>query len=203
MIEALDLNDVTVVGHSTGGGEVARYIGRHGTKRVAKAVLIAAVPPLLAKRSQPRGPADRGVRRICAPASLTDRAQFYRTSPCSSTAQTAGRKVSQGVLDQFWPWSMQSGLRTRTNASRPLRDRLHRRPEEKFDVPTLLIHGEDDQVVPVGNSMQSARHHQGRQGHLLPGRAARHHRHAPGPGQRRPARLPAELIAARREGRSP
>jgi non-heme chloroperoxidase len=110
-IEQLDLKDVTVVGHSTGGGEVARYIARHGTKRVAKAVLIAAVPPVMLKSdSNPEGlPMEvfDGLRNGV----MKDRSQFYKDLAVPFYgANRPGAKVSQGTLDQFWLWSMQSGL---------------------------------------------------------------------------------------------
>jgi non-heme chloroperoxidase len=159
VIEALDLNDVTLVGHSTGGGEVARYIGRHGTKRVARAVLIAAVPPLLLKTpANPEGlPIEvfDGIR-----ASLfNDRSQAYRdfAAPFYG-ANRPGAKVSQGVLDQFWLWSMQSGLKNAYESIKAFSETDFTEDLKKFDVPTLVLHGEDDQVVPVKNSaVKSAR----------------------------------------------
>ena len=159
VIEALDLNDVTVVGHSTGGGEVARYIGRHGTARVAKAVLIAAVPPgLLKTAANPEGlPIEvfDGLR-----ASLfKDRSQFYKDLAVQFYgANRPGAKVSQGVLDQFWLWSMQSGLKNSDASIKTLAETDFTEDLEKFDVPTLILHGEDDQIVPVrASAMKSAR----------------------------------------------
>ena len=159
LIEALDLNDVTLVGHSTGGGEVARYIGRHGTKRVARAVLIAAVPPLLIKTpANPEGlPVEvfDGLR-----ASLfNDRAETYREfASMFYGANRPGAKVSQGVLDQFWLWSMQSGLKNAYESIKAFSETDFTEDLKKFDVPTLVLHGEDDQIVPVKNSaMKSAR----------------------------------------------
>jgi non-heme chloroperoxidase len=159
VIEALDLTDVTLVGHSTGGGEVARYIGRHGTRRVARAVLIAAVPPLLLQTpANPEGlPMEvfDGIR-----ASLfNDRSQAYRdfASPFYGANRT-GSKVSQGVLDQFWLWSMQSGLKNAYESIKAFSETDFTEDLKKFDVPTLVLHGEDDQVVPVKNSaVKSAR----------------------------------------------
>src|SRR3954469_8226720 len=112
VIDALDLTDITMVGHSTGGGEVARYIGRYGTKRVAKAVLIAAVPPLMLKTAaNPEGlPIELfdGFRASVA----KDRSQLYKDfAPQFYGANRSGAKVSQGLLDQFWLWSMQCGLK--------------------------------------------------------------------------------------------
>jgi non-heme chloroperoxidase len=157
VIEALDLEDVTLVGHSTGGGEVARYIGRHGTERVARAVLIAAIPPFLLKTdANPEGlPLDvfDGLR-----ASLfNDRAQFYKELAVQFYgANRAGAKVSQGVLDQFWTWSMQAGLKGAYESIKALSETDFTEDLKKFDVPTLVLHGEDDQIVPVHNSARKS-----------------------------------------------
>ena len=159
LIEKLDLNDITLVGHSTGGGEVARYIGRHGTARVAKAVLIAAVPPIMLKTdANPEGlPIEvfDGLRN-----SLTkDRAQFYRDLAVQFYgANRPGSQVSQGVLDQFWLWSMQSGLINAYECVKAFSETDFTGDLAKFDVPTLVLHGEDDQIVPVKDSaVKSAR----------------------------------------------
>ena len=159
VIDALDVNDVTVVGHSTGGGEVARYIGRHGTSRVAKAVLISAVPPgLLQSDANPEGlpiEAFDGLRAGL----MADRSQFYKDLAVQFYgANRPGAEVSQGVLDQFWTWSMQSGLKNSYESITSLSETDFTEDLEKFDVPTLLLHGEDDQVVPVrASSLKSAR----------------------------------------------
>ena len=159
VIEALDLHDVTVVGHSTGGGEVARYIGRHGTSRVAKAVLISAVPPgLVQSDANPEGlpiEAFDGIRAGL----MADRSQFYKELAVQFYgANRAGAEVSQGVLDEFWAWSMQSGLKNSYESVTSLSETDFTEDLEKFDVPTLLLHGEDDQIVPVrASSMKSAR----------------------------------------------
>jgi len=153
VIETLDLHDVTLVGHSTGGGEVARYIGRRGTSRVAKAVLISAVPPLMLKTAaNPEGlPIEvfDGLR-----ASLVkDRSQFYRDLAIQFYgANRPGAAVSQGVLDQFWLWSMQSGLKNAYESIRAFSETDFTGDLEKFNVPTLVLHGEDDQIVPVKDS---------------------------------------------------
>ncbi len=159
VIDALDLKQVTLVGHSTGGGEVARYIGRHGTSRVAKAVLIAAVPPLLLKTAaNPEGiPMEvfDGLRAGL----MKDRSQFYKefASPFYGANQP-GAKVSQGLLDQFWTWSMQSGLKNAYESIKAFSETDFTEDLKKIDVPTLVLHGEDDQIVPVKNSaMKSAR----------------------------------------------
>jgi non-heme chloroperoxidase len=153
VIEALDLNQVTVVGHSTGGGEVTRYIGRHGTSRVAKAVLIAAVPPLMLKtEANPEGlPMELfdGLRAGL----MNDRSQTYRDfAPAFYGANRPGAKVSQGILDQFWSWSMQSGLKNAYDSIKAFSETDFTEDLQKFDVPTLVLHGEDDQIVPVKNS---------------------------------------------------
>ena len=201
VIEALDLDDVTVVGHSTGGGEVARYIGRHGTSRVAKAVLISAVPPgLMQSDANPEGLPNEAVNGILA-GLRADRSQFYKDLAIQFYgANRPGAEVSQGILDEFWSWSMQSGLKNSYGSVKSLGESDFTEDLEKFDVPTLVLHGEDDQIVPVRSiGDEVGADHQGREGHLLPGRAARHHGHAPGPDQRRPARLPPELAATTRQ----
>jgi len=157
LIEALDLHDVTLVGHSTGGGEVTRYIGRHGTKRVAKVVLISAIPPLLLKTpSNPEGlPIELfdGMRR----ALFNDRSQFYKELAVQFYgANRPGAKVSQGILDQFWLWSMQAGLKNSYDSSKTLSETDFTEDLKKFDVPTLVMHGEDDQIVPVKNSAKKS-----------------------------------------------
>jgi non-heme chloroperoxidase len=158
VIEALDLHDVTVVGHSTGGGEVARYIGRHGTDRVAKIVLISAVPPILVNSAgNPDGLPIEAFDGLLA-GMANDRSQFYLDlAKQFYGANRPGSDVSQGVLDQFWAWSMQSGLKNSYECVKSLSESDFTADLERFDVPTLLIHGEDDQVVPVANSMRSAR----------------------------------------------
>ena len=153
VIEALDLKNVIAVGHSTGGGEVARYIGRHGTERLAKAVLIAAVPPLLLKSAtNPDGiPIEvfDGLRSALA----RDRSQFYKDfAVMFYGANRPGAKVSQGTLDQFWLWSMQAGLKNSYDSIKAFSETDFTEDLKKFDVPTLVMHGEDDQVVPIKES---------------------------------------------------
>jgi len=150
VIETLDLKDVTLVGHSTGGGEVARYIGRHGTKRVAAAVLIAAVPPILVKSdANPEGiPIEvfDGLRSSLA----NDRSQFWKDFAIMFYgANRPGAKVSQGMLDQFWLWSMQGGLKNVYDSIKAFSETAFHEDLKKFDVPTLIMHGEDDQIVPI------------------------------------------------------
>jgi len=157
VIETLDLEDITMVGHSTGGGEVARYIGRHGTKRVAKAVLIAAVPPLMLKSANnPEGlPIDLFDSLRSALAS--DRSQFYKDfAQLFYGANRPGAKVSQGLLDQFWLWSMQAGLKNSYECIKAFSETDFTEDLKKFDVPTLVMHGEDDQIVPVKDSAKKS-----------------------------------------------
>ena len=157
LIEALDLRGITMVGHSTGGGEVARYIGRYGTERVARAVLIAAVPPLMLKTpANPEGlPMEifDNLRRALA----EDRSQAYRDfAPAFFGANRPGAKVSQGTLDQFWLWSMQSGLKNACDSIKAFSETDFTEDLQKFDVPTLVMHGEDDQIVPVKDSAKKS-----------------------------------------------
>ena len=153
VIETLDLNDATLVGHSTGGGEVARYIGRHGTKRVAKAVLIAAVPTVMVKSAtNPEGlPIE--VFDDMRSGLTKDRSQFSRTWRYQFPgANRTGAKVSQGILDQFWLWSMQAGLKNAYESIKAFSETDFTEDLKKIDVPTLVMHGEDDQIVPVKDS---------------------------------------------------
>jgi len=172
VIEALDLKDVTLVGHSTGGGEVTRYIGRHGAKRVAAAILIAAVPPILLKSaSNPEGiPIEvfDGLRSGLA----KDRSQFYKDfAAMFYGANRPGASVSQGMLDQFWLWSMQSGLKNSYDSIKAFSETDFTEDLKKFDVPTLVMHGEDDQVVPIKDSAKkSAKLIRGAQEIYYPGR---------------------------------
>jgi non-heme chloroperoxidase len=153
VIEQLELRDITMVGHSTGGGEVTRYIARHGTKRVAKAVLIGAVPPTLLKTAtNPQGiPIEvfDGLRSALA----NDRAQFYQEFAIPFFgANREGAKVSQGTLDQFWRLSMQAGLRNAYQCIKAFSETDFTEDLKKIDVPTLVLHGEDDQIVPVNET---------------------------------------------------
>lgn len=157
VIEALDLNDATLVGHSTGGGEVARYIGRHGTKRVAKAVLIAAVPPIMVKSAtNPEGLPIEVFDDMRS--SLTkDPSQFYKDLAISFYgANREGAKVSKGILDQFWLWSMQAGLKNAYESIKAFSETDFTEDLKKFDIPTLVMHGEDDQIVPVKDAAKKS-----------------------------------------------
>jgi non-heme chloroperoxidase len=157
VLEALDLKDATLVGHSTGGGEVARYIGRHGTKRVAKAVLVAAVPPIMLKTTANPEGLPMEVFDNLRSGITKDRSQFYRdlATPFYG-ANKPGAKVSQGVLDQFWLWSMQAGLLNAYESIKAFSETDFTEDLKKFDVPTLVLHGEDDQIVPVHDSAKKS-----------------------------------------------
>jgi non-heme chloroperoxidase len=159
VIEALDLKDATLVGHSTGGGEVVRYIGRHGTKRVAKAVLIAAVPPIMLKTAANPEGLPMEVFDNMRSGLMKDRSQFYKDLATQFYgANRPGAKVSQGVLDQFWLWSMQSGLKNAYESIKAFSETDFTEDLKKIDVPTLVMHGEDDQIVPVKDAaVKSAR----------------------------------------------
>jgi non-heme chloroperoxidase len=157
LIEALDLRDATLVGHSTGGGEVARYIGRHGTKRVARAVLIAAVPPIMLKSAtNPEGLPMEVFDQIRAGVA-GDRSNFYKDLALQFYgANRPGAKVSQGLLDQFWLWSMQAGARGAYDSVKAFSETDFTEDLKKFDIPTLVMHGEDDQIVPVKDSAKKS-----------------------------------------------
>ena len=153
VIETLNLKDAILVGHSTGGGEVVRYIERHGTKRVAKAVLIAAVPPIMLKT--PANPEGLPIEVFDNMRSglMKDRSQFYKDLAIQFYgANRTGAKVSQGILDQFWLWSMQAGLMNAYESIKAFSETDFTGDLQKIDVPTLVMHGEDDQIVPVKDS---------------------------------------------------
>jgi len=157
VIETLDLKNITLVGHSTGGGEVVRYLARHGTKRAAKAVLIGAVPPIMLKTAaNPEGiPIEvfDGLRASL----IKDRSQFYREFAIPFFGvNREGASVSQGTLDQFWLWSMQAGLKNAYECIKAFSETDFTDDLKKIDIPTLLLHGEDDQIVPVHDSAKKA-----------------------------------------------
>jgi non-heme chloroperoxidase len=153
VIETLDLKDAVLVGHSTGGGEVVRYIARHGTKRVAKAVLIAAVPPIMLKTAANPEGLPLEVFDNMRSGLIKDHSQFYKDLAIQFYgANRTGAKVSQGVLDQFWLWSMQAGLKNAYESIKAFSETDFTDDLKKIDVPTLVMHGEDDQIVPVKDS---------------------------------------------------
>ena len=153
LVGALDLKNAVHVGHSTGGGEVARYIGRHGTKRVAKAVLIGAVPPLMLKT-----PANPGGLPIATfdgirAGVLADRSQFFKDlSAPFYGANRPGAKVSQGLRDSFWLQGMLCGFPGAVDCIKAFSETDFTEDLKKIDVPTLIIHGDDDQIVPIDDS---------------------------------------------------
>lgn len=151
LVEELDLRDAVLVGHSTGGGEVAHYIGRHGTSRVAGAVLVSAVAPHLVKtESNPGGVPIETLDDIRA-ASLADRSQFYKDFAAGPFfgANRAGAKVSQGLQDAFWVQGMMAGHKNLYECIKAFSETDFTEDLKKFDVPTLIVHGDDDQVVPI------------------------------------------------------
>jgi len=158
LVEALDLRRAIHVGHSTGGGEVARYIGRHGTSRVAKAVLIGAVPPLMLKTPANPGGLPIDVFDGIRAGVLADRSQFFKdlTVPFYGYNR-AGAKISQGVQDSFWMQGMQAGFKSALDCITAFSETDFTEDLQRFDVPTLILHGDDDQIVPIGASaMRSA-----------------------------------------------
>lgn len=153
LVEALDLKKAIHVGHSTGGGEVARYIGRHGTKRVAKAVLISAIPPLMVKTAANPGGLPIEVFDQLRAGVRSDRSQFFKDlSGPFYGANRPGAKVSQGLRDSFWLQSMLAGLNACYDCIKAFSETDLTEDLKKFDVPTLIIHGDDDQIVPIADS---------------------------------------------------
>ncbi|MFH9084084.1 alpha/beta fold hydrolase [Streptomyces sp. NPDC017673] len=157
VIETLDLRHVILVGHSTGGGEVTRYIGRHGSDRVAKVVLLGAIPPLMLKtEANPEGlPID--VFDEIRNGVLTDRSQYYQDlSAPFFGANREGSTVSQGTRDEFWLWSMTVGIKGAHDCVRAFSETDLTEDLRKFDKPTLIIHGDDDQIVPIVASAEKS-----------------------------------------------
>jgi non-heme chloroperoxidase len=151
LTEALDLKDAIHVGHSTGGGEVARYIGRHGTRRVSKAVLVSSVPPLMLKTpANPGGMPMEAFDQLRA-AVLADRSQFWKDlSAPFYGANRPGAVVSQGLRDSFWLQGMMAGHKAVYDCIKAFSETDFTQDLAKFDVPTLVLHGDDDQIVPIG-----------------------------------------------------
>src|SRR5438128_6310999 len=153
LVETLDLRNAIHVGHSTGGGEVARYIARHGTKRVAKDVLIGAVPPLMLKTAaNPGGLPMEAFDQIRAGV-LADRSQFFKDlSAPFYGVNRPGSKVSQGLRDSFWLQGMLAGFKGVIDCIKAFSETDFTEDLKKFNVPTLILHGDDDQIVPIGAS---------------------------------------------------
>src|SRR5664280_1227502 len=152
LIEALDLKGAVLIGFSAGGGEVTRYIGRHGTKRLAKVALISAVPPLmLTTAGNPGGLSIKVFDKIRL-SSIADRSQFYKDLAGGPFfgANRPGAKVTQGMIDSFWLQGMQAGAKNTYDCIKAFSETDFTEDLKKFDVPTLIIHGDDDQIVPIG-----------------------------------------------------
>jgi len=153
LAETLDLKNAVHVGHSTGGGEVARYIGRHGSKRVAKAVLIGAVPPIMLKTAANPGGLPMDVFDGIRAGVLGDRSQFFKDlSGPFYGANRPGAKVSQGLRDSFWLQGMMCGFKGAVDCIKAFSETDFTEDLKKIDVPTLIMHGDDDQIVPIADS---------------------------------------------------
>jgi non-heme chloroperoxidase len=152
LIETLDLKDAVLIGFSAGGGEVARYIGRHGTKRLAKTALIAAVPPLMLKTAANPGGLPMEKFDEIRQGALADRSQLYLDIAGGPFfgANRPGAKVSQGMIDSFWLQGMQAGHKNTFDCIKAFSETDFTEDLKRFDVPTLIIHGDDDQIVPIG-----------------------------------------------------
>jgi non-heme chloroperoxidase len=154
VLDALDVKGAALIGHSTGGGEVARYIGRHGTRRVAKAVLVGAVPPIMVTTpAYPDGLAKEVFDGLRA-ASLADRSQLYKdiASGPFFGFNRSGAKVSQGMIDSFWMQGMMAGHKNTYDCIKAFSETDFTEDLKRFDVPTLIVHGDDDQLVPIEHS---------------------------------------------------
>lgn len=155
LMDALDLKGAVMVGHSTGGGEVTRYIGRHGTRRVAKAVLLGAVPPLMLKTADNPDGLPMKVFDDIRASTLSDRSQFFKdlTIPFYGFNRE-GAKVSEGIRNSFWLMGMQAGIKPAYDCIKQFSETDFTQDLKKFDVPTLIAHGDDDQIVPFAASAQ-------------------------------------------------
>jgi non-heme chloroperoxidase len=171
LVEKLDLKNAIHVGHSTGGGEVARYIGRHGTKRVAKAVLISAVPPLMLKTAANPGGLPIDVFDQLRSAVLTDRSKFWKDLSLPFYGYNRpGAKISEGVRESFWLAGMMAGLPASYFCIKAFSETDQTEDLKRFDVPTLIMQGDDDQIVPIGAaSMQSSKIVKGAKLKVYPG----------------------------------
>ena len=159
LFEQLDLKNAIVIGHSTGGGEVTRFIGRHGTKRVAKAALISAVPPMLIQSETNREGLPRALFDGLRAAITKDRSQFYKEFGVQFYgANRSGAKVSEGIREQFWLQCMQVGLKNCLDCIKAFSETDFTEDLKKFDIPTLILHGDDDQIVPINlTAMRSSK----------------------------------------------
>jgi non-heme chloroperoxidase len=153
LFDSLDLKDVILIGHSTGGGEVARYLGRHGSKRVAKAVLIGAVPPLMLKTDANPGGLPLSAFDAIRAGVAADRPQFYKdlTLPFYGYNRP-NAKISEGVREQFWLQGMLGSIKGGYDTIKAFSETDFTEDLKKIDIPTLILHGDDDQIVPIGAS---------------------------------------------------
>ncbi len=153
LTEKLDLNNAIHIGHSTGGGEVTRYLGRHGTKRVSKAVLISAVPPLMLKTPANPGGLPIGAFDEIRASVLADRSQYFRdlSLPFYGYNRT-GAQISEGIRDSFWLQGVQAGFKSVLDCIKAFSETDFTEDLKKIDVPTLVLHGDDDQIVPIADS---------------------------------------------------
>jgi non-heme chloroperoxidase len=154
LMDALELQKVTLIGFSAGGGEVARYIGRHGTRRVAKAALVSAVPPLMLKTAANPGGLSIDVFDGIRAGAIADRSKLYQdlASGPFFGFNRPGAKVSQGLIDRFWLQGMQASHKSALDCIKAFSETDFTEDLKKFDVPTLVLHGDDDQIVPIGAS---------------------------------------------------
>jgi non-heme chloroperoxidase len=153
LFEKLDLKEAVMVGHSTGGGEVARYLGRHGSERVSKAVLISAVPPIMVKSAKnPGGLPIEAFDEMCADV-LKDRSQFYKDLSLPFFGYNRpGAKISEGVRENFWFQGMQGGIKGQYDCVKAFSETDFTEDLKKIDIPTLVMHGDDDQIVPFADA---------------------------------------------------
>lgn len=159
LIEKLDLKDITMVGHSTGGGEVVHYIGRHGTSRVSRVALVGAVPPLMLKTAGNPGGLPMSAFDGIRAGVMADRSQFYKDLAIPFYGSNRpGAKVSQGMIDSFWLQGMQGGLKGQYDCIKEFSEVDYTGDLKKINVPTLIVHGDDDQIVPIeASAMLSAK----------------------------------------------
>ena len=158
LISKLDLKDVVLIGFSAGGGEVARYIGRHGTNRLEKAVLVSAVPPLMLKTTANPGGLPLEVFDGIRAESIADCSKFYKdlASGPFFGFNRPGVKISQGMIDSFWHQGMHAGHKNTFDCIKAFSETDFTEDLKKFDIPTLIIHGDDDQIVPIGPAGQAS-----------------------------------------------
>jgi non-heme chloroperoxidase len=153
LFEVLDLSDAVLVGHSTGGGEVARYLGRHGSERVSKAVLLGAVPPLMLKTAANPGGLPIGVFDTIRKNTFDNRAQFYKDLVVPFYGfNREGATLSEGIRDSFWLQGMMGGLKGQLDCIKEFSEVDYTEDLKKIDIPVLIVHGDDDQIVPIGAS---------------------------------------------------